>query len=403
MRILFVTWDGPQVSYLESLFLPIFERLAGHGINVDVLQFRWGPEAQAEAIRARCAEAGCGYRPVAIRRGLGGLGPFATALLGARAVRRAVRDFGSEVVMPRSLMPAIATLAAGGARLRPMLFDADGLAADEKAEFGGAGGATYRMLRQIEARTVRASASILVRSAAAAHILGERAGAGVVAERFHVVANGRDEDVFQPFDEATRRSVRETLGIDPAPPLAVYAGSVGPQYRFDLIRDFAAELGRRRPDARLLVLSGSPGPAEAELGGDGVLAPVFMRAPPERIALYLAAADVGLAFRAQSFSVQGVAPVKLGEYLLCGVPAVGNAAVGDTAAAIAAGVFFDDRAGPAAAAQWLVDDVLPDRAAFRSRARAVGTDGFSLRRSVEDYLAAIAPLRRLQGKGRAAA
>ena len=112
---------------------------------------------------------------------------------------------------------------------------------------------------------MRAAASVIVRSAAAARILGERAGVG--PERFHVVANGRDEAVFHPHDEAARLAVRPEIGVDPAAPLAVYAGSVGPQYRFDLIRDFAEALARRRPDARLLVLSGSPELAEAELAG----------------------------------------------------------------------------------------------------------------------------------------
>jgi glycosyltransferase involved in cell wall biosynthesis len=392
VKILFVTWDGPQVSYLESLFLPIFAGLGKHGVEVDILQFRWGSPAQAEAIGALCAKSGCGYRHAAIRRGLAGLGPFATAFAGGREVRRAVREFGSEIVMPRSHMPAIAVGAAGGARFRPILFDSDGFAADEKVEFGSlsATGPTYRTLRRVEARTVRAAASVIVRSAAAARILGERAGVG--PERFHVVANGRDETVFHPHDETVRLAVRGELGIEAAAPLAVYAGSVGPQYRFDRIRGFAEALSRRRPDARLLVLSGSPDLAEAELKG-AALAPVVMRAEPERVARYLAAADIGLAFRADSFSVQGVAPVKLGEYLLCGVPAVGNSAVGDTAAAIAAGLFFDDEAGTEAAAQWLVDEVIPNRQAYRDRARAAGIEGFSLRRSVEDYLAAIAPMR----------
>lgn len=392
MKILFVTWDGPQVSYLEGLFLPIFAGLAEHGVRIDILQFRWGSAAKAEEIAALCAASGCGYRHVAVRLGLGGLGPFATALAGGSDVKRAVRDFGSGIVMPRSHMPAIAVGAAGGARLRPILFDADGFAADEKVEFGSlsARGPTYRILRRVEARTVRAAASVIVRSSAAARILSERAG--VEAERFHVVANGRDETVFHPFDPATRNSVRGELGIDGAAPLAVYAGSVGPQYRFDQVRDFAAVLARRRPDARLLVLSGSPELAEAELRGSA-LAPVILRAPPERVGRYLAAADIGLAFRANSFSVQGVAPVKLGEYLLCGVPAVGNAAVGDTAAARAAGLFFDDESGPDAAAQWLVDEILPQREAYRERARRAGVEGFSLRRSVDDYLAAIEPLR----------
>jgi glycosyltransferase involved in cell wall biosynthesis len=394
LKLLFVTWDGPQVHYLESLFLPIFERLAEYGVRVDILQFRWGSEAEAEAVGKRCAKAGCGYRHVTIRRGLAGLGPFATALAGSGHVRRAVAECGSDAVMRRSRMPARAGRAAGGAGLRPILFDADGLAADERVDFAGLSprGPTYRILRQVEARTVRASASVLVRSPAAAQILQERSGCGL--ERFHIVANGRDEKAFHPFDEAARQAARESLGIAAGAPVVVYAGSVGPQYRFDLIRDFAEALAKLRPDGRLLVLSGSPEAAKAELAGAS-LAPIFLRAAPEEVPRYLAAADLGLAFRADSFSMQGVSPVKLGEYLLCGVPALGNSMIGDTSGAIADGVFMDDRMGPDAAARWLVEDILPRREDYRARARTIATEVFSLSRSVEDYLRAIQPVERL--------
>jgi glycosyltransferase involved in cell wall biosynthesis len=393
MRILFVTWDGPQVQYVESLFLPIFAGLRAEGYEFDILQFRWGSPEQEQAVRSACAAAGCGYASVRIWR-WGGLGAFATALRGALSVRKAVRRFGADAIMPRSILPSLAVLAAGGPSLRPVLLDADGIEADERVEFAGLSptGLVYRVMRDIEAQMVRKAATVLVRSAAAREILMARAGPPADPAKYTIVANGRDESAFQPFDPKTRLAVREELGIDPAAPLAVYAGSVGPQYRFDLIRGFAEAVARRRPDARLLILSGSPDRAEAELAG-APLRPVFMRAAPERVGRYIAAADIGLAYRAQSFSMQAVAPVKLGEYLLCGVPAVGNANVGDTRGPSAAGVFLDDSEGPEAAARWLIEAVLPRREEYRDRARAAGVESFSLRRSVADYLAAIAPPR----------
>ena len=63
-RVLFVTWDGPQVSYLESLFVPIFERLSALGVHFDVLQFRWGEPALTIRAMRRCRDAGIGYRTV---------------------------------------------------------------------------------------------------------------------------------------------------------------------------------------------------------------------------------------------------------------------------------------------------------------------------------------------------
>jgi glycosyltransferase involved in cell wall biosynthesis len=395
LKILFVTWDGPQVTYLESLFVPIFAGLRERGIQVDVLQFRWGTAEQAREVGALCADSGCGYRHADIRRGLGGLGPFLTALAGGPLVRRAAAAFGSDLIMPRSHMAALATAAAGGAGFRPIVFDADGFAADERVEFASLSpnGPTYRLLRYIEARTARAAESVIVRSSQAAAILSERAGRIVAPDRFHVVTNGRDENVFRPLDEAARAQVRRELGLAPASPLVVYAGSVGPQYRFDLVRGFAGALAQRRADARLLVLTGSPDLARKELGDSCALAPLVMSVEADRVAPYLAAADLGLAFRARTFSTAGLAPLKLAEYLLCGLPVLGNGAIGRCESAIAAGIFFDDSAGPEAAARWFDEDVMPNRERLRGTARAIGVDNFALSNSVEDYLDALGPLR----------
>lgn len=396
MRILFVTWDGPQVSYVESLFIPIFRGLAEHGIGTDILQFRWGTKAQEERVALLCAEAGIGYRAVTIRQGLRGLAPFATALLGARHVRRCVREFKSDFIMPRSILASIPVLRAGGSKLRPMLLDADGLALDERVEFAGLSpnSFTYRLLRDVEAQSVRDAGAVIVRSESAKGVLVSRAGPPVTEDRFVTVTNGRDERLFQPFNRAAREAVRTELGIAPAAPLLVYAGSVGPQYRFDQLAGLAEALLDRRPDSRLLVLTGSPDAARGALAPYERLTGVttIMRAPPEEVPRYLAAADIGAAFRTASFSTRAVAPVKLSECLLCGVPVVGTASIGDTEAAVEAGVFFSDEAGMAAAADWAVSTVLPQREAFRDRARQVGLDRFSLSRSVADYRAAIALL-----------
>ena len=58
MNVLFISWDGPQVSYLEGLFLPIFRALKTHGIQFvtptpeDLLVF-YEPDPQAWQSRCR--------------------------------------------------------------------------------------------------------------------------------------------------------------------------------------------------------------------------------------------------------------------------------------------------------------------------------------------------------------
>ena len=389
MRILFVTWDGPQVDYMESLFLPIFRRLQDHGVGFDILQFRWGDAEQGRRLRAACEAAGIGYRAVPVWRRLGGVGALLTALAGRRHVKAAVRQFGSDAIMPRSLMPALAVLAAGGRRLRPIIFDSDGLAADERVDFAGdsPAGMTYRALRAVEARATRQAAGVLVRTPAAAAIL--RVRAGIAADRFHLVTNGRDEAVFHPGSAHDRAGLRDRLGVAADAPLIVYAGSIGPKYRFDLVRAFAQAVASRRPDARLLVLTGSPELARAALGSEVALSPIVKRIAPLDVGRHLAAADLGLAFTTTSFSLQGIAPVKLAEYLMCGLPVLGTSAVGATATAVRAGLYLDESVGMEAAAAWWIDTVLPDRDRYRREARALGDAEFSLSRAVRDYRAAI--------------
>lgn len=395
-KILFVTWDGPQVAYLEGLFLPIFAGLREAGWHFDILQFRWGARSETDAVAALCARHEMGYRAVRIWRRPAAIGAFATAVAGGRQVRRAVKEFGSDIVMPRSLMPAIAVLAAGGAGLRPVLFDADGLAADERVDVAGLSPSSpvYRILRDVEAQTVRVSRSVIVRSERAAQILADRGGPTVSRDLFHVVANGRDTALFHPGDAEARKATRAELGIAGDAPLLVYAGSIGPQYRFDDVRALCAAVARLRPDARLLILTGSPDEARAELDGCAPLSPIVMRAAPGAVSRYLAAADVGLAFRSRAFSMQAVAPVKLSEYLLSGLPAVGTPGIGDTGPAEAAGLLLPDHEGPERAARWLVEEILPERERYRDEARRIGLAHFSLEKSVADYAGALEVFRR---------
>ena len=394
-RILFVTWDGPQVNYLESLYAPVFARLENHGFAFDILQFRWGDETTAREIDERFSALGMRYRAVPIRRTPPAIGPFFSALWGGSQVRKAVQDFGSDVIMPRSLMPALAILAANGPRHRPVVFDADGLQADERVEFQNASrfGLVYRILRFAEGRMVREAKSVLVRSEFAASVLAERSK--VSSSRFHVIGNGRDEDLFKPGSSHARRNARCELGLGPSTPLLAYAGSVGAQYRFDMIAKTAAAVREGEKDARLLVLTPSPEKARRaifESVPDVIEMTTIRTVSGEQVPHFLAAADMGLSFRARTFSTGAVSPIKTGEYLLCGVPVFGTAGIGDTKSAERAGVFRDEAVGPSGAARWLFEEILPNRNRYRHSARAVGVERFSLSRTARDFLAALIAL-----------
>jgi glycosyltransferase involved in cell wall biosynthesis len=398
MRTLFVTWDGPGLAYLDSLFLPIFERLGAEGFPFDVLQFRWGDQREGERLASRCRDAGIGYASVSVSRRGGPIGPMITALTGGAAIRRAIARFGSDAVMLRSVLPSVAALAGGIAKRTPLIYDADGLELDERVEFAGLSpnGLTYKWLRRVESRMTRTATCLLTRTEAARTILLERAGLAPGEKPFFIVTNGRDPGKFRPFSDAERRAMRDKLGISQSAPLIVYAGSVGYRYDTGRIGQLALSVSARRPDARLLVLSGNAEAAASQLGigENSPLAAMtrIMAVPPSEVPTYLAPADIGTAYVRTSFSTQAVAPIKVGEYLLCGVPLVGAAAVGNNRAAVEAGVYLDTPTDTEAAADWLVDRVLPDRERLRRQAREIGCGHYSLDRSVADYRAALQAL-----------
>lgn len=395
-RVLFVTWDGPQVAYLEGLFLPVFSELMKRGFLFRVVQFTWADKERVARTRATCEGRGVPYQAVKVWRRPRGPASVATALRGGRIIKQIARDHAVDVVMPRSTMPALATLSAGNLGGAALAFDADGLAVDERVDFAGLSPESlfYRVMRDVEAQMVRRARVVLTRSAKASDVLLSRAGAGTDASKFFVVGNGRDESLFHPQGQESRVRVRERLGIEASAPVVAYAGSIGKQYCPSEMLNFFSRVLSRRPDARLLVLSTSARelveraaefsiPAEAMVG---------LSVEADRVAEHLACADLGLALRAPSFSMQGVAPIKLGEYLLCGLPVVATAGVGNTAAiSRKEGVLVESNASDEleVAASWFVDEVLPEREGFRERCREAGRRHFSLEATVESYRRAL--------------
>jgi glycosyltransferase involved in cell wall biosynthesis len=399
LNILFVTWDGPQVSYLEGLFLPIFKALKSDGIQVHILQFTWGDTAKIEQCRNACQDAGCSYEMVTVIRSPVALGSLFSAVMGYRHIRRVIKQKNIDVVMPRSTLPALSSLLALRGRSEYLVFDADGLPLDERVDFAGQSPFIFihRLLREIEAQAVGRSDLVLTRSMKAVDILLARAGAGTLRDKFFVVSNGRDTNVFAPSTVEARIATRARLGLTQNTPLLVYAGSIGPQYcigemlrLFELVRE-------QRADTRLLILTGSPELVAQALQSKLELIDLIIikSVAPERVPAYLACADLGLAFRQPTFSMQGVAPIKLGEYLLCGLPLVATRGVGDTHNIDDTAGFMVDKMDELelqSVAQWFVEQVLPGRDTLRDHCRAVGLKHFSLQASAAVYQRALSSL-----------
>jgi glycosyltransferase involved in cell wall biosynthesis len=239
-----------------------------------------------------------------------------------------------DVVIARSNAPMGLALAAVPSSV-PLVFDADGLAHDERLEDSARVGARYIGARFVEAAGLSRAGAVIARSQRGREILLDRAGPLADPARYFVAPNGRDPDVYRVPSPSARAEVRSRFGYPDDAPLAVYLGSLGPKYTPSAIAAFATEFLRSHPAGRLVVATNHLDVARASFAellrtsGERItIGPV----PAEQVPGLLGAADVGICFVRASFSTAAVSPVKIGEYLLSGCPVVALPGVGDVEA-----------------------------------------------------------------------
>lgn len=399
MRLLFITWDGPGTNYHESLFIPILNLARRSSDAVHLIQFAWGSSERSRSIARAAAAHNISYRMRPVRRSPKGIGIATTLISGSAYIAAYANRHQIDVVIARSIIPAGMTLAALST-LRSdirLIYDSDGLMADERVDFAGWNPAAlpYRTLRKIERRTVLRADAILVRSKKAGRTLAARSGTNTPVQHTVVVYNGADPKRFTPGTPESRAATRRKLGISESAPVLIFVGSLGGKYRLDLALEFLAQVRQRRPDTVLLIVTGMPERARATLAefaaelGNSVQ---IHSAHPMDIPELIATADLGISIIEMTYSMRAVSPIKVSEYLMCGVPPLATS-VGDLEQLLHEDCgrllrSLDPRTFEEAA-QWFVDGVLKDRDGYRARCREHALGSLSLEAAAHSYRRAL--------------
>ena len=388
-RALFATWDGRGQTYLESLFFPIFSAMRDYGWAVDVVQASSAGEAALQLVAASAERHSIQLVSIPTRIGrvgaARGLGELTFALASAR------RKSEHELIIVRSIVPAIAALAASVPNL---VFDADGLASDERIDFAGwsPSGPRYSLFREVERRALLEARTTVTRTLRSKAILTARAGGAVSESSIHVVPNGKSSVAFRPRESVERTQIRAAHGVADGDTWVVYAGSIGPQYHLPEMLAIARQARRLNARVRMSLFTGTPEMVGGSLtSADGAWVEVAA-VEPDAISQLLGASDVGLALRSPSFSQAAVSPIKVSEYLLSGLGVVATRGVGDLDA-----VFEGTR--DAISLPALTSSDIEDAAAWvaaqrngeadRGRIHALGVEHFSLESCARAYAAAL--------------
>lgn len=301
------------------------------------------------------------------------------------SVLEIIKELEVEIVMPRSTMPAwlvkmmYPVLRKQGVNI---LFDADGLPIQERVDFSGlkTTGFQYKMLSGIERFLIHHSDRVLVRTQRAAQIHLEQ-NPGLEPAKFFKVINGRDAAFFQP-DLFWRNEVRASLGIAEKDILLAHSGSLGGAYNLEPV----FEMLQQDPRLKLMVLTRQIDLAKSLIPESLEEKVIVLGVPFDQVPQYLSAADVGVCLRKVAPSLQGIAPIKLGEYLMMGLPVLVNPEIGDTQEELAGAdfCFFWSENSGADFFVWLESLGKLDKDEIRKAAVA----GYSLEASCNSYLKA---------------
>lgn len=328
-NLLFITWDGPQTSYMEGLFMPIFQEVSKRmPVQFHVMQFTWADQKKIQEVSEAAKEMGIRYsaQPI-MKKPVASLGSLFTLYTSSGIIKKYIEDNKINIVMPRSTFPSLMVERIKNKNFS-IIFDADGLPIEERVDFAGLSRSTrqYRWMKAIETRMLKNADAVITRSQKAIEIHLQNMGESYRG-KFSVVKNGKDATVFIP-NETQRIQTRKELGIADEK-LFVYAGSLGSQYGIAEMLEIFGRYSALHP-ARFLILTGSPEVLESYLTTELRGKTIIRKVPANEVPRYLNAADLAFAIRKPTFSMQGVAPIKLGEYLLCGLPVIASKGIGDS-------------------------------------------------------------------------
>jgi glycosyltransferase involved in cell wall biosynthesis len=239
-----------------------------------------------------------------------------------------VRRLGIDVVHGRSHIGSLMGLVAKkltGARL---LFDVRGFFPEEYVDAGRwpAGGLTYRLVKRAEKVLIRAADGFVVLTSRGRAVLFP----APEKRPIEVIPCCMDDARFR-VALGTRETIRRELGAGDRR-VIVYVGSLGGGHLMNEMADFIAAAHRSAVPTFTVILTQSPAEMIAaplrERGVDAAVLRIFTTAP-DRVAVYLAAADVAISFVKPCYSRIAMSPTKIAEYLAAGLPIVSTAGIGD--------------------------------------------------------------------------
>ena len=321
-RVIYVSYDGAAEPLGVSQIIPYLELLSRE-FSISLISFE-KPGADVQHAAERLEAAGVTWHPQTYHAFPKIGSTVRDVVTGTKVIDELAREQGCDIIHVRSYVPALMATRSVTLQRARLLFDMRGFWADERVEGGiWRRGLLYRLAKRQERRFFsRADGVVTLTEASLPWIRSQLGSRSIPVE---VIPTCVALDRFA-MPSATN-----------AEPVAIWSGSVGTWYRFDLATAAADAL-----ELPLRVITRDVQAARKVLG-DRHPAEIISAQPAEMPGL-LCDRHVGLCIVQPSFSKLASAPTRMAEHLACGAPVLVTAGVGDMKAiaeADSVGAAFD--------------------------------------------------------------
>jgi len=388
--VLYISYDGMLEPLGQSQVLAYLKRLVV-GRRIHLISFEkpadWVNVIDRNQLVQDIADSGIVWHPLRYHKRLSTIATLWDIICGIIYGLWLVLYYRLTIIHARSYVASVMALVLKRLTGVKYIFDMRGFWADERVDGGmwPAGGHLYRVAKWFE-RHFLLNADYVVSLTQTA--VDEMSTFPYLQKRmppFEVITTCADLELFRPaqLDSLPNQIDRPfTLG---------YVGSVGVWYLFDETLRCFKLLRELLPDARLLVFNRGGHDYICERMEVMNVSPDSVKieeADHVGVARAMQRMDAGIFIIKPVYSKMASAPTKLGEFLGCGVPCLGNAGVGDMAAILEneqVGVAlsrFDDDAMREAIERLLQ---LTQTAGIKERCREVALRYFSLDEGVRRY------------------
>jgi glycosyltransferase involved in cell wall biosynthesis len=336
--VLYIAYDGMLEPLGQSQVLAYLEKLAIDR-PIHLLSFEkaedWTNQQARARVQARITAAGIHWHPRRYHKRPSAVATSWDIGVGIAIGLWLVLRHGLRIVHARSYVAAVMALAIKRLTGAKFVFDMRGFWADERVDGGlwPRHGRLYRVAKWFERR-------FLLR---ADHVVSLTHAAMAEMQRFDYLQGRLPPTTVIPTCADLARFVPSA--VPPAGFVLGYVGSAGTWYLFDAAAACFAQLLKLQPDARWLVINRSEhGYIRERLQTAGIpMEAVELRsADHAEVPAQMARMSAGLFFYRPSYSRAACSPTKLGEFLGCGIPCLGNVGVGDMA-----GILEGERVGVA--------------------------------------------------------